>query len=211
MIRILLVDDHAVVRAGYQRFLERTSDIVVAAEAADAEQAYDLFCREAPDVSVIDLSMPGAGGIDLIGRIASRQPTARTLAFSMHDDPLFATRALQAGAQGYVTKNSAPETLVEAIRAVHAGNTFISPDIAQRLVLGHAEANPLAALSAKEFEVFRLLAEGHSVADVAATLNLSQKTAANYQTLIKDKLEARTTAALVHIALRHGVIKAPES
>jgi DNA-binding NarL/FixJ family response regulator len=110
-----------------------------------------------------------------------------------------------------VTKNSAPETLVEAIRAVHAGSTFLSPDIAQRLVVGHAEANPLSELSAKEFEVFRLLARGHSVAEVATTLSLSQKTAANYQTQIKDKLDARTTAALVHIALRYGVIKAPES
>jgi len=207
MIRILLVDDHAVVRAGYRRFLERSDDVSVVAEAADAAQGYVLFRRHAPDVSVVDLSMPGAGGLELIRRIVAHEPLARVLVFSMHAEAVFAARALQAGARGYVTKRSAPETLVEAVRQVHADRSFLSPDIT--LAFGGGDADPLAVLSAKEFEVFRLIAEGRSVADIAAALSLSQKTVANYQALIKNKFGAATTAALVHVALRHGVIAPP--
>jgi DNA-binding NarL/FixJ family response regulator len=206
MIRVLLIDDHAVVRAGYRRFLERSADVRVVAEAADAEQGYTQFRQHEPDISIVDLSMPGAGGLALTRRILAHQPLARVLVFSMHEDALFAARALQAGARGYVTKNSAPETLVEAVHHIYAGRSFLSPDIAQRLAPGGGDADPLAVLSAKEFEVFRLIAQGQSVAAIAAALSLSQKTVANYQTLIKEKLGATTTAALVHVALRHGVI-----
>jgi DNA-binding NarL/FixJ family response regulator len=155
------------------------------------------------------LSLPGAGGLTLIGRIVAHQALARVLVFSMHEDAVFAARALQAGARGYVTKSSAPETLVDAVHHVYAGRSFLSPDIAQRLALGSGDADPLAVLSAKEFEVFRLIAEGRSLAAIAAALSLSQKTIANYQTLIKEKLGATTIAALVHVALRHGVIAPP--
>jgi DNA-binding NarL/FixJ family response regulator len=209
MIRLLLVDDHAVVRAGYHRFLERSEDVRVVAEAADAEQGYLLFRQHTPDIAVVDLSMQGAGGLELIRRIVAHESLARVLVFSMHEEGIFAERAFQAGARGYVTKQSAPEILVEAVRQVHAGRSFLSPDMAQRLVLGRGDANPLAVLSGKEFEIFRLLAEGRPVADIALALSLSQKTVANYQTLIKEKLGATTTAALVHIALRHGVIAPP--
>ena len=209
MIRILLIDDHAVVRAGYHRFLECSADVSVIAEAADAEQGYAQFRRYKPDISILDLSMPGAGGLTLIRRIVAHAPLARVLVFSMHEEAVFAARALQAGARGYVTKNSAPETLVEAVHHVYAGRSFLSPDIAQRLALGGGNVDPLAVLSAKEFEVFRLIAEGQSVADIAAALSLSQKTVSNYQTQIKEKLGAATTAALVHVALRHGVIAPP--
>jgi DNA-binding NarL/FixJ family response regulator len=209
MIRILLIDDHAVVRAGYHRFLERSADVSVIAEAADAEEGYAQFRRHEPDISILDLSLPGAGGLTLIGRIVAHQALARVLVFSMHEDAVFAARALQAGARGYVTKSSAPETLVDAVHHVYAGRSFLSPDIAQRLALGSGDADPLAVLSAKEFEVFRLIAEGRSLAAIAAALSLSQKTIANYQTLIKEKLGASTIAALVHVALRHGVIAPP--
>ena len=209
MIRVLLIDDHAVVRAGYHRFLERSEDLEVVAEAANAEQGYVEFRRHEPDVSIVDLSMPGAGGLTLIRRIVAYEPLARVLVFSMHEDAVFAARSLQAGARGYVTKNSEPETLIEAVRQICAGRIFLSPDIAQRLALGSGDAGPLAVLSAKEFEVFRLIAEGRSLADIAAALSLSQKTVANYQALIKEKLNATTTAALVHIALRNGVITPP--
>jgi DNA-binding NarL/FixJ family response regulator len=209
MIRILLIDDHAVVRAGYHRFLERSADVSVIAEAADAEEGYAQFRRHEPDISILDISLPGAGGLTLIGRIVAHQALARVLVFSMHEDAVFAARALQAGARGYVTKSSAPETLVDAVHHVYAGRSFLSPDIAQRLALGSGDADPLAVLSAKEFEVFRLIAEGRSLAAIAAALSLSQKTIANYQTLIKEKLGASTIAALVHVALRHGVIAPP--
>lgn len=209
MIRILLVDDHAVVRSGYRRFLERHDDLRVVAEAADAEEGYGLFGQHTPDVSVVDISMAGVGGIELIRRMVAREPMARALAFSMHDDAQFVTRALQVGARGYVTKTSQPDTLVEAVRAVHAGGMYLSPDVAQRRSAAQSGTDPLALLSAKEFEVFRWFAEGHSSTDIAQALNLSRKTVANYQTQIKDKLGVSTTAALVHIALRHGVVKPP--
>jgi DNA-binding NarL/FixJ family response regulator len=206
MIRILLVDDHAVVRAGYHRFLERNEDLNVVAEAADAEQGYSRFRQHKPDISIVDLSMPGAGGLILIRRIVALDPLARVLVFSMHEDAVFASRSLQAGACGYVTKSCEPETLVEAVRQIHAGRRYLSPDMARRLAPGRGDADPLAVLSVKEFEVFRLIAEGRSVADIAVALSLSQKTVANYQALIKEKLGANTTTALVHIALRNGVI-----
>ena len=208
MIRILLVDDHAVVRSGYHRFLERHADLRIVAEAASADEGYAQFCLHQPDVSVVDISMAGVGGIELIRRMLAREPAARTLAFSMHDDAQFVTRALQVGARGYVTKTSQPETLVEAVRSVQAGGLFLSPDVARHQRAAQAD-DPLAHLSAKEFEIFRWFAEGHSSQDIATALNLSRKTVANYQTQIKDKLGVSTSAALVHIALRHGVVKPP--
>jgi DNA-binding NarL/FixJ family response regulator len=209
MIRSLLVDDHAVVRAGYRRFLERDEDVRVIAEAADAELGYALFRQHTPDVSVIDLSMQGAGGLELIRRIIAQAPRARVLVFSMHEEALFVERALQAGARGYVTKQSPPGVLVDAVREVHAGRRFLGPGLAPHLRSGQSLADPITTLSAKEFEVFRMIAQGQSVANVASTLNLSQKTVANHQTQVKEKLGAGTTTALVHIAFRHGVIALP--
>lgn len=206
MIRILLIDDHAVVRAGYRRFLERSKQVTVVAEGENAEQGYALFRQQAPDVSIVDLSMPGVGGLELIRRIMAHEPQARVLVFSMHEEAVFAERALQAGACGYVTKQSPPEVLVEAVHEVHAGRRFLSPGIAQQLTLGQLGTHSITALSAKEFEVFRLIAQGQSVANVANTLKLSLKTVANHQTQVKEKLGASTTTALVHIAFRHGVI-----
>ena len=208
MIRILLVDDHAVVRSGYHRFLERHEDLRIVAEASSADEGYAQFCQHQPDVSVVDLSMGKASGIELIRHMLAREPAARALVFSMHDDAQFVARALQVGARGYVTKASQPETLVDAVRKVHAGALFFSPDVAQHQ-RNLAADDPLAQLSAKEFEIFRWFAEGHATQDIAEALNLSRKTVANYQTQIKDKLGVGTTAALVHIALRHGVVKPP--
>ncbi len=212
MIRILLVDDHAVVRAGYRRFLEHSGGMAVVAEAADAQAAYAAFTEHRPDVSVVDISLAGASGLDLIRRIAQREPAARVLAFSMHDDAMFARRALQSGARGYVSKASDPQTLVDAVRSVHSGQIYLSADVAQRMphaAVQDQDHDPFSALSAKEFEVFRLVAQGLSSAEIASSLNLSLKTVANYQTAIKDKLSVSTTTALVHIALRHGVITSP--
>lgn len=209
MIRVLLVDDHAVVRAGYRRLLEQSEHVQVVAEAADAEQGYAAFCRHRPDVSVIDLSLPGVGGVELIKRIRSHQPGAALLAFSMHEDALFAMRAFQAGARGYVTKNSAPHILVEAVQQVAGAKVFLSPDVSQQLARQSAAAgpDPLEALSAREFEIFRRLADGRSIADIADALRLSPKTVANYQTQIKEKLRVDGTAGLVHLALRRGLIR----
>lgn len=208
MMRILLVDDHAVVRAGYRRFLERYDDMEVIAEAADAESAYPLFCQHQPDVTVVDVSMAGMGGIALIRRMQARDPSSRALVFSMHDEVVFVGQALQAGALGYVSKSSSPEVLVEAVRAVRLGQQFLSSDVAHVWALAQTEMrhSPLTQLSTKEFEVFRLLACGQASADIATLLCLSRKTVANYTTQIKDKLGVNTTAALVHLAWRYGVL-----
>jgi DNA-binding NarL/FixJ family response regulator len=206
VIRILLVDDHAVVREGYRRFLERSDHLRVVGEAADAEEGWRAWTQCAPDVTVVDLSMGGAGGMSLLARIAAHSPEARCLVFSMYDGALVAQRALAAGARGYVTKSSQPEVLVEAVRALHAGRIYLSADIVQGRATLAEDARRLAALTGKEHEIFRLLAQGRTVAEVAGLLNLSAKTVANHQSQIRDKLGLATPAALVHLALRHGVI-----
>ena len=207
-VRVILIDDHSVVREGYRRLLERTPDIEVIAEAASGEDAYRLFCEQRPDVVVMDINLPGMSGIEATRRILAREPEARVLVFSMHEDALFGSRALQAGARGYVTKASAPEVLVEAVRTVAQGRMFLSHDMAQRLALQSVPGQelPLDALSPREFEVFRLLAEGKAVSEIARILSLSQKTIANHQSAIKQKLEAHTSAQMVWIALKRGLV-----
>jgi DNA-binding NarL/FixJ family response regulator len=211
MIRVLLADDHPVVRSGYQRLLEQAGDIQVIAEAGDGEAAYAAFVRAPADVLVTDLSMPGGGGLELIRRVLARQPQARVLVFSMHDSPQLVRRALEAGARGYLTKASAPDCLTDAVRALHAGHRYLSPDLPRSSLLRDSErqADRLALLTAREFETFRLLAQGQSVSECAAELKLSAKTISNQQTVIKEKLGVSTSAALAHLAIQHGVI--PES
>jgi DNA-binding NarL/FixJ family response regulator len=208
VIRVVLVDDHPVVRSGYLRLLDQAGGIGVVAEADDGEAGYAAFVAGTPDVIVTDLAMPGGGGLELIRRVLLRDSRARVLVFSMHDGPMLVRRALEAGARGFVTKASPPDCLVDAVRALHAGQRYLSPDLAPTLLQRDAqhETERLATLSAREFEVFRLLAQGHSVADCAAALKISPKTLANHQTVVKDKLGVSTSAALVHLAIRHGVI-----
>lgn len=208
MIRILLVDDHPIVRIGYRRLLEQAGDITVAAEAKRADEAYTAFITQAPDITVTDLSMPGIGGVELIRRIIARDSAARVLVFSMHDGPQLVRRALEAGARGFLSKSSAPENLIEAVRTVHLGGHYLSEDLSPELIKRDAryEATQLESLAPREFEIFRLLAQGRSLAECARTLNLSPKTVSNYQTAIKEKLGVSTLAALVHLAIRNGII-----
>jgi DNA-binding NarL/FixJ family response regulator len=207
MIRVLLADDHPVVRSGYLRLLEQEPDIRVSAEAATGEAAYAAFVADPPDVLATDLSMPGGGGLELIRRVRLRAPEARILVFSMHDSPPLVARALEAGARGFLTKAAAPHCLVDAVRALHAGGRYLGADLAGRVPRDPArEAERLAELSLREFEIFRLLAQGHSAADCARALKLSAKTVSNHQTAIKEKLGVTTSAALAHLALRHRVI-----
>jgi DNA-binding NarL/FixJ family response regulator len=208
MIRVLLADDHPVVRSGYLRLLDQAGDIQVIAEAGDADAAYAAFTAHQPDVVVTDLAMPAGGGLELLRRVLLRNAQARVLVFSMHDAPVLVRRALQAGASGFLTKASPPECLVDAVRELHAGRRYLgrelSPTVLERNP--HDEAARLAELSAREFEVFRLLAQGHSAGECAEALKLSPKTIANVQTAIKEKLGVSTSAALVHLAIRHQVI-----
>jgi DNA-binding NarL/FixJ family response regulator len=206
MIRLLLVDDHPVVRAGYQRLLEQTGEMLVVAQAANVEDACALFARHEPDLTITDLAMPGSGGLELIRRLRERHADARVLVFSMHDSALLVRRALEAGALGFVTKSSAPDNLVAAVHCVMSGRRHLSPDLSRTLLDGAAPEPRFASLTHREFEIFRLLARGESTADCARSLHLSQKTVANHQALIKDKLGLTTTAAMAHLAIRHGLI-----
>jgi two-component system invasion response regulator UvrY len=207
-IRIMLVDDHAIVRAGFRRLLEQQPNFHIVAEAADADRAYALFIEHEPDVIVMDLSMPGVSGLDSIRRIVTRQPAARILVFSMHEDASLAERAIQLGARGYVTKSNPPEVLATAVTEVALGKLALSPDIAKSIAILKlsGEQNLLNLLGAREFEIFRLLATGRSAPDIAKLLNLSTKTIANYHTLIKQKLRITSDVDLVLLAQRQNIV-----
>lgn len=208
MIRVLLVDDHPVVRSGYLRLLEQAGDIAVVGEAGDASMAYAWFVELRPDVTVADLSLPGGGGVALVRRILDLDTDARVLAFSMHEAPPLVRRVLDAGALGFVGKSAAPGELVDAVRAVHLGRRYLGAGLAQSCAerASRLEAMRLASLTPREFEIFRLLAQGRTPAECAEALALSPKTISNHQTQIKEKLATPTTAGLVHLALRHAVV-----
>jgi len=208
-IRVLLVDDHAVVRAGYRRLLELEPDCRVVGECADGDMALDWLQRAGPqpdaDVMVLDLSMPGRSGLDLLRRVAIRWPAVRVLVFSMHDNPAMVMQALKAGAAGFVTKSSEPEVLVQALRRVARGDdAVLSPDVAGAARSPAAQA-PHEALSPREFEVLQGLVAGEAVDSIAARLHLSAKTVANYQTLIRQKLGVNTAVELLRYAQQHRI------
>ena len=205
---VLLVDDHAVVREGYRRLLERCPDIVVVGEAASAMEAYRAFCELQPDVVVMDISLPDVSGVEAIRRLQLRDSSVRILVFSIHDEAIFPKRAFQAGARGYVTKASAPEVLVDAVRSVARGEVFLSADVAQTLALHTVlkREDALRLLSDREFEILRLVAEGHSLQDIAERLSLAYKTIANYQSIIKQKLGVDTSVQLIRFAAENGLL-----
>lgn len=208
-LRLLLVDDHAVVREGYRRLLERRPDLAIVAEAGTAAEAYGLFREHSPDVVILDLALPDMGGIELIGRLLRRDPGARVLAFSMHRDPLFATQALRAGALGYVTKSCPPETLVQAVYQVAERRRVLSPDIAPELALALLEPpdHPCRELSPREFEILRLLVAGKSAEEIGATLHISPKTAQNCHYQIKAKLGVKSDIELMRMAMRLKLVE----
>ena len=208
--KILLVDDHAIVRAGYRLLLQNAAELEIVGEAASGEAGYRDYVSLQPDVVIMDLSLPGMGGLEAIRRIVARDRAARILVLSMHEDTVFVEQALQAGARGYLTKRTAPETLVAAVIQVAAGEIYLEVEIAQRLAFQktRGRTTPFSTLSTREFEIFCLLAEGRNVAAIAKSLSLSYKTVANYSTQIKAKLEAGTTAELTRMAIRHGVVEA---
>lgn len=208
MIRILLVDDHAVVREGYRRLLERRADLRVEAEAASADEALQRLRECTPDLIILDLSLPGMGGVELTRRILQRHPGARILAFSMHRDPLFASQAMRAGALGYVTKSSSPEVLIQAVYKVARGERILSPDIAPEMALTllQEKTNPASELSPREFEILRLLLDGHGVEEIGNMLNISPKTVQNGHYQIKAKLGVKTDIELARLAMKLKLI-----
>jgi two-component system, NarL family, invasion response regulator UvrY len=206
--RVMLVDDHAIVRSGFRRLLERYPDIEVVAEVDTEEQAYQSYIEHQPDITILDLSMPGTGGFEVMRRLHARDPKVRIVVFSMHEDASLAERAMQQGARGYVTKRSPPDVLAKAVFEVAAGRLFLSPDIAHAIAVFKLsdDNDPLKLLSPREFEIFQQLVAGRTVGGIAAALNLSVKTVANYHTHIWQKLRVETDVELVKIARRFNLV-----
>ncbi len=209
-IKVILVDDHAVVRAGFKLLLSTAEHIDVIAEADRGEQACQLYLEKQPDVMVLDLSMPGIGGLESIRRICSRDSQAKVLVFSVHDEMVYVNRAMNAGAKGYITKSSAPGLLVTAIQKIADGDIYIEQGLLKNKLATNNEADyrmRIDSLSVREFDVFLLLAKGLTVHKVADELCLGYKTVANYGTQIRTKLNVSTVAELAHIAMALGVMK----
>lgn len=215
MIKVILVDDHAIVRAGFQMLLATESTINVIAEAERGEQACQLYIEQQPDVVVLDLSMPGIGGLETIRRICHRDGNAKILVFSVHDESVYIDRAINAGAKGYISKNAHPDILIAAIQTVAAGGMYIEQELIKQPNLVSSQPLPsgddyktlVESLSTREFDVFLLLAKGYTAHKIADELCLGYKTVANYGTQVKNKLKVSTTAELAHIAILLGIIK----
>lgn len=208
MIRILVADDHEVLRAGLVRLLELEGDIKVVDEVSNGEQAYQSFNKLTPDVVLMDISMPGMGGLETLKRILSRDPKAKVVIFSAYQNTTYATQSLANGALAYVTKSSPHNDLLIAIREAAVGNRYLSTSMASAVALQSISNfnNPADKLSAREFEIFRLIAEGRSHAEIGQLLNIGQKTVSNYQTMLKQKLDIATSVDFVRLAIRCGVI-----
>jgi DNA-binding NarL/FixJ family response regulator len=213
VIRIVIADDHTIVREGLKQLLSGAADFEIVGEAQTGHDVL-LRVREVEfDVLLLDMSMPGKSGIDLIKQVRSEKPALRILVLSMHQEDQYAVRAIRAGASGYLTKDSASAQLVSAIRKVAGGGAFISGGVAEQLALGampQAEGPPHSALSDREFQVFRALAAGKTVTDIAGELNLSVKTISTHKARIMEKMNMSNPAELVRYALRHGLVDDPE-
>jgi len=204
-IKVLLVDDHAVVRAGYKRYLELDTQIEVVGEAENGEQAYALLSELTADVIVMDLSMPGRGGLESIRHILQRYPEQRILVFTMHENAALAAQALRAGAKGYLTKSVSPDLIVDAIHQIMQGGQPIDADLAAAIKQSELESAPHLQLAPREFEIFRLLANGQSVDEIGQRLHIGVKTVSNYQTTIRQKLGVTTAIELHQYARQHGL------
>lgn len=207
-IRVLLIDDHAVVREGYRRLIEKHAGVEVVAEAEDAVSGYQAFKTSKPDVTVIDVSIPGRGGIDLVRQIRQLDSTAQILIFSMHASATYAQQAFRAGARGYVTKSSRPEVLVQAIRDVYVGRLALCAEINEAIATSKLcdEVSAVDQLSPREFEVLRMILDAKSTDQIASAFNLSPKTVANYHSEIKSKLGVRSDIELVYLCMRQSLI-----
>ena len=206
-MKILIVDDHAIVRSGLRRLLQGSADIELV-EADDGIRAMTVFQTERPDVTVIDINLPGIGGLELLRRLKGAEPAVRALVFSMHAEPIYASQALQAGALGYVSKIAPPNEIVDAIRAVAAGSVYIDQQIAREIALSRISATFLGeaapALTARDVALLRLLGEGRSLAEMSESIGVSYKTVANALSLLKSRLGVSSTSELIRIAIKRG-------
>jgi len=210
-IRVLLVDDHAVVRQGYRRLIESQDEIEVVGEAGDASSGYLSYKNLMPDVAVIDISMPGRGGIDLAQQLRRYDPAARILMFTMHANASYAEQAFRAGAQGYVTKSSPPDDLIGAIKTVYSGRPALCAEINSAIAADRLfrDGSALESLSPREFEILRMILYEKTTEEISEAFNLSPKTVANYHYAIKSKLGVRTDIELVYFCLKQGLATPP--
>ncbi|MFW6150380.1 MAG: response regulator [Chloroflexota bacterium] len=208
MTRVLIADDHAVVRQGLRQILAHTDDLTLAGEAQSGQQVLQLLEEDDFDVVVLDISMPGSSGLDILGRLKEMRPGPRVLVLSIHPEDQYAMRVLRAGADGYLTKEAAPDELVAAIRKVARGGKYVSSSLAERLAQeleSEGRGMPYQALSNREFEVLRLIASGNTISDIADEMGLSVKTISTYRSRILDKLGLRNNLQIVRYALQHGL------
>ena len=211
MIRVLLADDHSIVRAGLRRIVEESGDIEVVAEASDGREAVLAVRKEKPDVAVIDISMPILDGLEVITQLKNEFPDVPILVLTMHEEHQYVVRAIETGAMGYITKQSAPEQLVKAIRKVHAGSLFLTDEAAEALALRIAKGNkaqsPLDSLSTRELQVLRRLAMGHTNLEIASAYHISIKTVDTYRFRLLKKLNLRNNADLSRFAIQNHLIE----
>lgn len=209
MIKVLVADDHAVVRRGLRQILSETEDLLVGGEATNAPEVVERVTSERWDVIILDISMPGGNGIDLIADIRRLRPEARVLVLTVFAEEQYAVRAIRAGAAGFLTKESAPDKLVDAVRKIASGGRYVSPELAEALasiVAGDAEGAPHERLSDREFEILKMLSSGKTVSQAADELGLSVKTVSTHRTRILRKMNMKTNAELTHYAIRNRLV-----
>lgn len=211
MINVFLVDDHELVRTGIRRILEDVRGIKVVGEAQSGETAV-TFCRQHhPDVILMDMNMPGIGGLEATRKILRIRPDVRIIVLTIHSENPFPTKVMQAGAAGYLTKGAAPDEMIQAIRLVHSGQRYISPEIAQQMALSQfasADENPFKSLSERELQIMMMITKGQKVTDISEQLNLSPKTVNSYRYRLFSKLGINGDVELTHLAIRHGMLDA---
>lgn len=211
MIKVLLADDHSIVRAGLRRIVEESGDMEVIAEAADGREALRLVRETSPDVAVIDISMPGLDGLEVVSQLHGQCPDLPILILTMHEEGQYVVRAIQAGAMGYMTKQSAPEQLLKAIRKIFEGSRYLTDEAAEALALrvarGSGEQSPLDSLSMRELQVLRRLAMGHTNREIAGAYSISIKTVDTYRSRLLKKLNLRNNAEMSRFAIQNRLIE----
>lgn len=208
-ITVMLVDDHPVVRDGYSKLLSNQPDITVVAEMDDGESACAQYNAVNPNIVVLDLNMPGIGGLETIHRLRAKDPKAKILVFTMHDSKIMVTRALEAGAMGYLMKSSDAREMIEAVLQVSSGNVYLDDDLSSNTIqAARADNDPVKVLTKREFQLFCALAEGQSVSEIAQAISISPKTVGVHQTHIMKKLNLKNAAELTHLAIQSGIVVA---